>query len=346
MKLIVILALSLSGLAHPSVMTKIDTLNSTEAYAPMVFHNHLLWLGRGDYSQRKTVYRIEVRSSDGETLLSSHLVPHSVERLYPFDKDSIIMMGKSFTSEGWITYYSIVRACCGAMAVETHPLPTSFQVEEFAGTPDRLFFNEVGERSVVAKTAESTKLLPVEISGPGQMHLVGDFLWILERRSFFLGDENIARINLKTLEVDRVFSQLRNGLVGLLALKDGSTLAATELNDQNVILIDSQDLSRQTIIPLQGTHPRSMAEWGKCLIVGSEQPNRLTIIRLGETKPRTVFEFNLEAYATDLPRLNKITVDPETGNIFLRSSVAPETELDPRNSVYRFSNSQWLSDCG
>ncbi|NBX77318.1 MAG: hypothetical protein EBQ92_12250 [Proteobacteria bacterium] len=298
-----------------------------------------------DYSGRKNVHRIEVRTSDGETILSTHLVPHSVERLYPFDRESILIMGKAFTSEGWVTYYSIVRSCCGAMAVETHPIPTLYQVEEFAGTPENLFFNETGERSVVAKTGGTTKLLPIEVSGPGQMQLVGDHLWILERQSFYLGDENIVRLNLKTLRAERVFPQLRNGLVSILALADGSAIAATELRAQKVVFIDSQDPTRQTSIKLSGTHPRSLTQWGKCLLVGSEEPNRITVINLQEKKPSIVFEFDLEQYTFDLPRLNKITVDSDTGNIFLRSSVVQEAESDSRNSVYRFSNSQWLSEC-
>jgi hypothetical protein len=345
MKLILALVLSLSAQAHQRFMTKIEALNTTEAYAPMVFHNHFLWLGRVDYSGRKNVHRIEVRTADGETLLSSHLVPHSVERLYPFDKESILIMGKAFTSEGWVTYYSVVRSCCGAMAVETHPIPTAFQVEEFAGTPEKLFFNEVGERSVVAKTEGDIKLLPIQVSGPGQMHLVGDSLWILERRSFFLGDENIARLNLKTLKLERVFSKERNGLVGLFALQDGSALAVTEINEEKVILIDSQDPSQQTIIPLPGTHPRSLAQWGHCLVVGSEEPNRLTMIKLGDAKPKVVSQFNLEQHVSDLPRLSKISIDPETGNIFLRSSTVPEPGFDSQNSVYRFSDSQWIPEC-
>lgn len=347
MKIIFALVLwgAVSAFSHQAVMTKIESLNETEAYAPMIFHNHFLWLGRVDYSKRKNVHRIEVRTPDGEMLLSSHIIPHSVERLYPFDQDAILIMGKSFTASGWITYYSIVRSCCGAMAVETHPIPLKFQVEEFAGNSEVLYFNETGDRGIVAQSSSGTTLLPFLVSGPGQMQLLGDSLWVLERQSFYLGDENIARINLKTMKADRVFPTLRKGLVSILALKDGSALATAEHLEENVILIDAKDPAQQTLIPLQGTHPRSLAQWGRCLLVASEYPNRLTMINLGTKKPEIVFEFNLEPYAADLPNLKKMSVDPGTGNVFLRSAVIPEPGTSNRNSVYRFTHSSWINDC-
>lgn len=344
LKFLLVLLLSLAAQAHQNVMTKIASLNEIEAYAPMVFHNQLLWLGHVDYSQRKNIYSVETRTPDGETVLSKQIVPHSVERLYPFDKERILVMGKAFTSVGWVTYYSLVGGCCGALIVETHPVSTAYQVEEFTGNPDNLFFNETGERSIVAQNSKGMQLLPIQVSGPGQMQLLGDFLWVLERRSFFLGDENIARINLKNMNVERVFPEPQNGLRNILALKDGSTIATAEYRNERLILVDSQDLTKQTIVPISGTHPRAIAEWGQCVIIASEYPHRLSIVKRSEANPQVIFEYDLKQYQTELPNLHKISVDPETGSVFLRSAVVPE-ESCTFNSVYRFSSSFWIAAC-
>jgi len=345
LNILLALWLSLAAHAHQSVMTKIATLNEIEAYAPMVFHNHLLWLGRVDYSQRKSVHWIEIRTPDGETLLGKQLISHSVERLYPFDKDRILVMGKAYTSAGWVTYYSTVRSCCGAIAVETHAVPSTFQVEEFAGTPELLFFNETGERSVVAANAAGYGLLPIQVSGPGQMQLVGDALWILERRSVFFGDENIARVDLKTMKVERAFSDPRKGLSNLIALNDGSALATAEYHGEKLLLLNSQDYATQTEVPIRGTHPRAVAEWGRCLLVASEYPHRISVVSRATETPEVIFEFELDYYASDLPNIKKITVDPETGSVFLRSSVVPDLGQETFNSVYRFSSSLWIPAC-
>lgn len=331
--------------AHQIEMVKVAELNPTEPYAPQVFHQGHLWLGRVDYSSGKNKYRLEVRTADGEKIVQSAPISHSLEHLYIFDENRILGTGKTFTKEGWVTYYSLAALNKGMVQVETHALPTQFMVQEFAGGPNRLFFNETGDRSVVQLDSSGAKLLPLVISGPGAMNLIGNSLFVLERRSFNLGDEDIVKVDLQTMKAKRVFNDERAGIVSMLPLKGRETLAATEIVGQRILFIDTRDNRLEEVIPLKGTHPRALAQWGNCLLVGSESPLRLTMIDINHPKARPVAQFDLENYSADLPNIMKLSVNPETASIFLRSTGLEGNNPSDKNSVYRFNNSSWIPAC-
>ena len=345
MKLLLVFLLSITSFAHQLVMTKIETLNPIEPYAPMVFHQGHLWMGRVDYSTRPNRYQIEVRSAEGEKILSQKPVPHSVERIYPFDETRILITGKKFTENGWFTFYSIARFTGKEIAIETHTLQERFQVEEFAGDPNNLFFNEVGDRSIVKVNSSGASLLPIDISGPGQMTQKGNDLWILERKSIKLGDENLVRLNLQTMKTERVFNRPQQGLMGILALQDGSAIATSEYFLEQIHLVSTKDPSQQVTIPLKGTHPRTFTQWGSCLIVGSEYPSRISVIQLKGQTPKILEEFNLDPYTNELPNLMRLTASPESASVFIRSAFVQEVGKPSQNSVYRYTSSTWIPDC-
>jgi hypothetical protein len=331
--------------AHQIEMLKVAELNPTEAYAPQVFHQGHLWLGKLDYSSGKNKYHLEVRTGDGERVVNSHPVKHSLEHLYVFDENHILATGKSYTEAGWVTYYSLASLNKGKIQLETHALPSQFMVQEFAGGPERLFFNETGDRSVVQLDASGAQLLPLVISGPGAMNVIGNSLFVLERRSFKLGDEDIVKVDLQTMKVKRVFNDERAGIVSMLPLKGRETLAATEVLGQRILFIDTRDNRLEEVIPLKGTHPRTLAQWGNCLVVGSEAPLRLTVIDINHPKNRPVAQFDLEKYSSDLPSIRNLSVNPETASLFLRSTGFVDESPSAKNSVYRFSHSSWLPAC-
>jgi len=349
LKLLLFVFISFSAFAHQAVMTKIETLNSIEPYSPQVFHSGFLWLGRADYSERKARHRIDVRSDDGELLLGSHPIPHSVEKLFPFDEKSILITGKSYTdSVGWVTYYSLVSACCGAVSVKTVALPTQFQIEEFAKVSNRLFFTEVGDRALVEKTEKGTSKWSLNISGPGQMQVLGDQLYILERQSLYLGDENIVQLDISKMSVSRLFPQNRDGITALLALQDGKTLALNELRKNRVLLVDTQDPSGEAqVIGLQNSYPRALGQWKHCLLIVSEDPHKISFVDVRTKTPQVLGEVSLEHYESELPNIRSLAINPETGAIFLRSARVPRfwESREVQNSVYRFTSSYWTSQC-
>ncbi|NBX92255.1 MAG: hypothetical protein EB078_04945 [Proteobacteria bacterium] len=339
------LILSFFAGAHQIEMLKIAELNPSEGYAPMLFHQGYLWLGQLDYSSGKNKYSLEVRTPDGERVLKSHSVPHSVQSLYVFDDHRVLMTGKSFTGEGWRTYYSLASFSKNQIHLETHPIPLQYQIEEFAGSPERLFFNEVGDRSIVEINTKGAQLLPLLISAPGKMTLIGDSLFVLERRSFKLGDEDIVKVNLNTHETTRVFNDGRAGIVSILPLNQGELLATTELLGQRVLFIDTRLNRLEEVIPVKGTYPRSLVQWGHCLVVGSEEPLKLTVIDIDHPKSRPVAQFDLSVYASELPNMMSLTVNPETASIFMRSAGLVGNGTEGKHSVYRFNNSSWIPAC-
>lgn len=345
MKLLWVLFFCLPAMSHQLVMKKIETLNETEPYAPLIFHQKMLWVGRADVSTRKSRHRIEVRSSDGEKVLSSKEVSHSVERLYSFDDQHILITGKAFTQQGWRTYYSLARFSEKEIFLQTHALPETFQVEEFAGGPGVLFFNETGDRSIVQQTSTSTELLPLEISGPGKLIHHLNTLWVLERKSFYLGDENLVMVDLNGLKTKRVFKEPLAGLTHIFMLHDKSAIASTEYNAERIHLVDTTNPSRQASVVIPGTHPRALAQWGSCLIVASENPLRVSIVQLKQNTPSIIHEQNLEPYAEELPRLSTVTVDPESAAVFLRSASVAEIGSTTQNSIYRYTSSYWIPEC-
>jgi len=345
MKFVFALFISFTVQAHQNVMTKIVSLNADEPYAPMVFHNGFLWLGRIDASQRKAQHRIEVWSSDGEDLLTSWKVPHSVERLYPFDSERIVILGKAFNKSGWTTYYSLAKSCCGAVTLETHALPQQFQVEEFAKDHNTIYFTEVGDQALVRISEKNTDLLKLNISGPGQIQVLGDTLFILERGSFFWGDENMVKFNPSTLKVERFFPAPRQGLLSPLSINNGSSVAVAEYFSEQVLLLNPQKPGEFQSISLKGTHPSNIASWHRCLIVTSEKPNRISVINLTTRIPQVVAEYDLEFYAADLPNFISMSVNPDSASVFLRSAHLGDWSSTSSNSVYRFTASDWIQAC-
>lgn len=340
-----IFCFSLSCLASLESIKKVSALNSVEPYVPQVFHNGQLWLGRGDHSNHPSRYSIEVWADDGGKLLSSKPVPHSVQYLFPFDKEHILLTGKLFTRSGWRTYYSLTSFKNGRLKLTTHQLPSRFQVEEFTGGPKKLFFNMVSDQTLVEVKSFTHRQLPLKISGPGVMFEIEDSIFVLERNSRFLGDENVVKVDLKTLKTERVFPKLRNGILSILPLNGGTLLAASEALAHQVLLIDTQTHTLKWTVPTPGTHPYSMAQLGHCLAVGSFDPAKLTLIDLNNPVPSVVAEVDLNPYLYELPNLAKLSINPETGMFFMRSIGINSDVEGMTNSVFSFFSPDWISRC-
>jgi len=333
-------------LASQPQLEKLVPLNRAEGYTPQVFHNRYLWLGRWKTGEDGIDHHfLEIRDHDGSHRLDSVEPKHSVQYLFPFDKERILFTGKHYTSKGWRSYYSLASFIKGKIRIETHQLPSQFQVEEFAGDPKRLIFNLVSDRTLVAVSADGIRQLPLMISGPGMMAQFGDSLFVLERRSRVPGDEDVVRVDLKTLKVQRVFSSNRNGLLSLVALNDGKTLATSESLAHQVLLIDSQTNLLKSTISLPNSNPNSLAPLGHCLVVGSYAPAVLTLIDLESPEPQVIDRFSLENHKEDLPKVAKISVNPSTGALFLRSIGFLQEDPKTTNSVYRYLNPAWVEKC-
>jgi hypothetical protein len=347
MKKIIFVALGLFAIksAFSIELKKIADLNSSEPYSPQVFHDGFLWVGRLDFSTGKNRYFLEVRSQSGEKVLASKDTPHSIINLYPFDDRHVLFTGKLFIREGWRTYYSLAEYDYRGIHLDTHILPEQFQVEQFTGGPGKLFFDMVSDRTLVQLDSKGANPMPLFISGPGSMAQIGDSIFVLERRSWFLGDEDVARVDLKTLKVDRVFSEYRKGILNILPIENGKTLVATEAFAQQILLIDTKTHSLRTSVPMPNSYPESVAEIGHCVVVGCYSPTHLSLVDLSFSTPKVVDEFFFEQHQHELPNIAKMSFDPKTGDLFLRSNGIGFDDAEDTNSIYRFSNPNWIKRC-
>jgi len=327
-------------------LEKLVSLNRAEGYTPQVFHDGYLWLGRWRTGDDGTDHHfLEIRDQAGANLLHSVEPRHSVQYLFPFDKKRILFTGKRFTAKGWRSYFTIASFENKKIKTETHQLPEQFQVEEFTGDPEKLFFNLVSDRTLIEVNPKSIRQLPLTIFGPGMMTKIADSLFVLERRSRLPGDEDVLRVNLTNLKVDRVFSANRNGLLSLIALNDRKTLATSESLSHQVLLIDSQTNKLKGTITIPGSNPDSLAQLGDCLVVGSYAPPSLTLIDLKSSPPQLIDRVSFEGQTEDLPNVKKISVNPSKGFLFLRSIGFLQDDPKTTNSVYRYFNPRWLEKC-
>lgn len=342
---LLLFCLCLSCFAGLDSITKVSEFNPVEPYAPQVFHNGQLWLGRGNHLSRPSLYFIEVWSADGRNLLSSKQVNHSVQYLFAFDQDQILFTGKRFTKRGWRTYYSLASFKNGNLKVKTYQFPSRFQIEEFTGGPGKLFFNMVSDRTLIEVKPTGIRQLPLMISGPGMMFEIDDSIFVLERRSAYLGDENIVKVDLKTLKTNRVFPALRNGLLAILPLNGGTLLATSEALAHQVLLIDTQTNKLKWTVPTPGTHPYSLAQFGHCLAIGSFSPNKLSLVDLNNPVPSVVAEVDLEPFFYELPNIARLSISPQTGLFFMRSIGINSDVEGMTNSVFSFFSPDWISKC-
>ena len=341
-----ILSLSATLFASESIIKKVTSLTPVEPYSAQVFHNGNLWLGRVNPSTSRNRYSIEVWDRKGERLLTSKAISHSIQFLFVFDRTRVLFTGKRFTTEeGWVTDYSLASFINDNLQVSTYELPSHFQVEEFTGGPEKLFFNMVSDRTLVEVTSSGAHPLPLLISGPGMMTQIGDSLFVLERRSYGMGDEDIVRVDLKTLKMDRTFSANRAGITHILSLHGRELLAASEALAQQILFIDPSTNTLKWTIPTAGTHPQSLAQFGHCLVVGSSEPVRLTLIDLATEVPSVVDQVDLESHSLELPNIASLHADPETGQFFLRSTGLNNFVPGMTSSIFSFFNPDWKLKC-
>ncbi len=301
--------------AAPSVKDVLE-LDKIQPYAPLAFHADRMWTAQSKTEGDKTVYDLMVYDAQGTLLAGPKRVPHTMEHIYPFGANRVLVIGKS--SWPWKTHYTIATAVSETVTLKTTTFPEAIQTEMFGGTPERMFFNDPGDRKVFQWNGKSAPLNH-EISGPGNMALLyEDFLFVLERRSIYLGDEDIYRIDLRSGEGKRVFSEHRQGITQLLPIPSRGLLAASEGLADQVLLVDVKSNELKATFAVPGGTPRGLGELGHCLVVGSDVAKKISFLDLN-SNGKVVAEWDLSQ--TDKPLFNifSIAVDPRSGNVFARA---------------------------
>ncbi len=323
-KFFLVLFLSATAFAAPGIKVRsLVPLEDSDPYEGHLFHENTLWVGRNRGPQAVNLYRVEAYSADGTKLLGTAKLTHTINQLAPLGKKAVAV-GKAYQDQGgWFTYYTTLEMKNGKLVSKTATLPDGIQTEYFAGREGALFFNEAGSRAVYRLGGFGAKALPFEISGPGKMALAGDSLFIVERKSFYQGDENLVRFDLKTNTGERLFAGNRNMLSNLAVLSGTKQVAVTETGADRVHVFDAATgKARHEITVADG--PAAVAGLGKCVLTLSYFAKTLHVHDVSGATAVAVDTWDLSELGEDVKNLRVMDVDPATGRVFLRAYWRPE----------------------
>lgn len=320
-----VLFLFVSSLAFATTdvqLRQVTQLEATDPYDAHLFHEGVLWVGRNRDPQGN-FYRLEAYSPDGSQRIASAMIPHTLGYLSTLGTKAVAV-GKSWKdSTGWRTHYTTAELKGNKLLVKTTTLPTWVQTEYYAGREGALFFTEMGSRAVLRATGSSVKAIPGEISGPGKMTLVGDILYIIERKSFMQGDENLVRFNIKTNQSERVFASDRNNLSNIAALPGTGRVALAETAADRVHILDPKAAGVLYSISVPDG-PAALAGLGKCVLALSYFTRKLHVYDVSGPAAKEVDEWDLSGLGDDVKNVRVLEADPKSGRIYVRATFRPE----------------------
>ena len=309
----------------------ITLLHTSEAYQAHTYTADALWVGKSKQTEGDS-HRIEVYVDQGSRLLGTVNLPHTPSFAYPYGTNSVLVVGKSFSDE-WRTHYSIISKTGDTLTLKTKNLPAQYQVEQGAANSQFKFFSEKGEaRVLVEANNRAVRALSPVISGPAQMQLVGDNLFVIESRNSGLGDENIVKIDLKNESAERTFTDYyRQGITEIRHIPGTNMLAANEALTGKVLLIDES--TNKLVSQLDVVRDiRALETLGHCLIASAAEDRKLSFIDVRDAAvPVVIDTWDLSPAGETLRRPNSLAVDAKTGTIYVRSTwtcptCAPNTQ--------------------
>jgi hypothetical protein len=336
-------ALAVSGLAAALALAApvaaaelhiglVTELNRSEPYEGHLFHDSRLWVTKSRATDIET-HRIDVYDATGAKLLTTVNLTHYAGFIYPFGPNAVVVVGKS--SDPWKSKYTVISHQGETYSARVTTLPEEYQVEQFAGTPSQMFFTEPGSRAVYAFSPATTALKPIggEISGPGQIELDGRSLWVIERKSFQMGDEDLVRVDTSTGAATRVFNEMRNGITAIHVAARSPWVAVAETLADQIVFVDKTTAAPAFTVPVAGS-PRGMTQLGGCLLVTSEDSKTVTFVSLWGDEPAVLDTWDVSAAGDRLKKPRKIAVNPVSGRIFLRSTYICPSCTVPQSSVF------------
>lgn len=339
MKIVTLVCVVMSVLFAKSVQgndfkaTKIFEFSKYENVEPMVFQESQLWVAKSvNWAGTQYVNGVEVTDSTGSIHYATLELPFLPDRMYPFGGKQVIVVGKHY-SDQWRTYFAVLTPNADSYSVSTTTLPTEYQVDEFTGSPEAMYFSEPGTNKIYRYKrslfgATMTPLAPL-IHGPGKMLIRDNNLWLIIRNGFQLGDENIGKIDLTSESMERTFPNLRNGITNLYALKNERLIVANEILNDQILFIDPDTNKLIKTVSITGG-PYGFAELGSCLVVTVSKG--VSFVKNFEVAHR----WDLSVLGPNMDEPRNVVVDDKTNRLYIRSSnLCPTCEVT-RNTVFVF----------
>ena len=298
--------------------TLLTSLDKNEVWPDsLALSDGLVWVGHMNTSEQSR-NRVQVFDSKTLKLVAETPMPHSPIYLYPFTDTSVLIMGR--TQPPWRTHFSIASLQGwqkgSQVALKTTTFPEEIQADRFTGTAQSLFFTEPGEASVFQWLNGAVHMLPPVLSGPGEMALLGDTLYVVERRSFDFGDETLTKISLATGKAEHTFAAPRNGLRSLLAIPEKNWVAVSEMMANQILLVQESNNQMVGTLSTPG-FPRGITLLHHCLVTVAES-KRVYFHHLDRAGFPLVAEWDLSGAGPSFDVASSAVADPSTGRLFVR----------------------------
>jgi hypothetical protein len=315
------LSLFAAPIAGADTVKLVQELPRLETQLSMVVANGLLFSTNSRMTETES-HTVQVLDAISHQLVQKISLPHNIVELHRWDDRTVIAIGKS--TGPWRGFYSLIRTDLRPLTVKTQEFADEIILENFGGSAAKPYFAEPGSRSVFKLSGSSLQRAPMDISGPGTIAPTNTGIWVLERGHLSqLGDENLVWVNGANTKAVRIDRQQINtvGIVDIAASSDGRFTIVANAVSQKLLSID--DSSRKWMHESAIAHvPYDLELFGNCALTLDPDQMSLEVHPFnpttGQFSPSTIID--ISSAGDRLKRPRKISADPTTGQVFIRSA--------------------------
>lgn len=309
----------------------VTELGVTEVYEGHLVHLGKLWVTRSRTTDTAP-HTVEVYDPSTLQLIKTVNLPHSASYIHAYGENAVVVVGKSATPY-WSTHYTVITVNGSTYDARTTTFSDQYQVDYMTTDNRTLYFGEPGERAVYKlRGTRSLQGVGGQISNPGTMVARGNDLWVVERQSYELGDEELVHVDLATGQTLRTIGE-RNGLTSLAWLEQAPWVAVSETLANQVLFVDRETNALAHTVVVKGG-PRGITQLGGCAVVASTDPKLVTFISLWGDAPAVMAQWDLRDVDDRLKAPRSIAVDPVSKRVFLRSTYLCSGCSSTQSSVF------------
>ncbi len=312
----------------------ITLLDKGEPFEGLTFHDGLLWVGK---SRKEFNSHYSLEAYKGDTLLGSVTFPHSAAFVYPYSTHSVLVVGTGHTPN--LTHYTLVENKNGKLSAKTKVVPVDAWARTWIGSHNgREYFTDPGgnpndtamskDFSLAAQTfftispSSRPRYLPVRLRLPLGGIKVGSVFYVYNAESIGDARSNLYQLNPQTNKLTPVFANFQNKISSVIHIASSGLLAMTAEGAGDLLFVDEKTLKEVGRMNV-GQSPRSVAAYGKCLIIGNrDERNVVAVNTSNPLAPTVVGELAVDLSVSEFRVMDKVAVDLHSGQIYARSNYA------------------------
>ena len=298
-----------------------------------LFHAGVLWVGQS-YLGEGSENRIEIYRATSR--LASVSLPHSLDSIQVFSKDSVLITGRTKPPPMWLTHYSVLTLKDNVISRSTYTMPNEYQVTGFLNHGSKMFFSQIDNALL---EFPSFRAVGRPISFPGEMISVGESLFVVER-SLNSALTHLVKLNPQTGEKSRTHDRWRLWITKILYLPKLDLVVASETGDDQLLWVDAKT-NKQVGASTLDT-PRGLAQFGNCLFVSSQGSRSLWVFDISSRLPTLIKSWDLAFVGPKLGNTKIISMDAASERLYVRGlnpsgrgngdtsqSMVAQVEFDP-----------------